>query len=92
MWYELWSLHTDGKETQRIPEGIRIAGDPLSQDVQYPLEYSDLRLVWELPRKYRKKWEEMAKEPLLGHQRHPSGKWRYLNSPTVLTTGWSSIS
>jgi hypothetical protein len=67
----------DEKESQKIPDGIRLPGDPLSQDVQYPLEYSDLRLVWELPRKYRDKWAEMATEPLLGPHRHPSGKWRY---------------
>lgn len=53
-----------------------MAEDPLSYDVQYPLEYSDLRLVWELPRKYRERWQEISTQPLLGPERHPSGKWR----------------
>ena len=66
----------NGKETQRIPEVMKLEGDPMSQDVQYPLEYSDLRLVWELPRKYREKWEDIAKDPLIKPQDHPKGKWR----------------
>jgi hypothetical protein len=55
---------------------MKIPGDPVSQDVQYPLEYSDLRLVWTLDKKHRDKWDVLSKRPLLDLSQHPSGGWR----------------
>ena len=57
---------------------MRLSDDPMSQAVQYPLDYADLRLVWDLPRRYREKWAEISRQPLeLDPSRHPRGKWRY---------------
>jgi hypothetical protein len=76
MWYVFSVNGSDWKETQRIPEGMKIPGDPASQQVQYPLEYSDLRLVWTLDKKLRKKWEEMSKKPLIDPSQQPKKGWR----------------
>jgi hypothetical protein len=76
MWYVFSVNGSNWKETQRIPEGMKIPGDPPSQQVQYPLEYSDLRLVWTLDKKLRKKWEEMSKKPLIDISQQPKKGWR----------------
>jgi hypothetical protein len=84
----LEELELIGKEKTKIPDSVRLKGDPVGQNTTYPLEYSDLRLVWELPSSYRQRWAEIAKEPLIKPEVHPDGKWRFLPTPasfTVLT-------
>jgi Large ribosomal subunit protein uL24m len=64
------------QKTEAIPEGIRVESDPAAVDIAYPVNYSDVKLVWELPRNLRGKWMLMSRKPLIEVEKHPQGKWR----------------
>jgi len=51
--------------------------DPVATPVVFPFQYSDLRLVYDLPRKEIEKWQKISKTLLkTSPEDHPEGKWR----------------